>query len=157
MSHTPKSQAARRLGSISAVPAVQARVRDNVVVPRSAVVTRRATIPLQQQKKISPFHAFVKGMWLNFRDIVLAPFETTSGNRFKTYAVAIVLFGVAPIAASSLFILHVPIQDSLRLVAFLASNIVVFLSMSALTVAFRAMRRPLKNKVTSVIQRGRSS
>lgn len=157
MSHTPKSQAARRLGSISAVPAVQARVRDNVIVPHSTVVTRRAQLPLQQQKKISPFHAFVKGVLLSFRDIVLAPFENTTGNRIKTYAVAIILFGITPIAASSLFILHVPIQESLRLVAFLASNMVVFLSMSALTVAFRAMRRPFKNKVTSVIQRGRSS
>lgn len=157
MSHTPKSQAARRLGSISAVPAVQARVRDNVVVPRSTVVPRRAALSLQQQKKISPFHAFVKGILLSFRDIVLAPFETTSDNRIRTYSVAIVLFGLTPIAASSLFILHVPIQENLRLVAFLASNVVVFLGVSALTVSFRAMRRPLKNKVTSVIQRGRSS
>lgn len=157
MSQTPKCQAARRLGSISAVPAVQARVRDNVVVPRSTVVPRRATLPLQQQKKISPFHAFVKGVVLGFRDIVLAPFENTGTNQFKNYAVAIVLFAIIPIVASSIFILHAPIQESLRLVAFLAGTAVVFLGVSALTVAARSMRRPFKNKVASVIQRGRSS
>lgn len=157
MSHTSKSQAARRLGSISAVPAVQARVRDNVIVPSSSVVPRRAKLPLQQQKKISPFHAFVKGVILGFRDIVLAPFENTGTNQFKNYAVAIVLFAITPIAASSVFILHAPIQENMRLVAFLASNIVIFLGVSALTVAVRSMRRPFKNKVASVIQRGRSS
>lgn len=157
MSQTPKSQAARRLGSISAVPAVQARVRDNVVVPRSTVVPRRASLPLQQQKNISPFHAFVKGLLLGFRDIVLAPFENTGTSPLKNYVVAIVLFAITPIASSSIFILHAPLQESMRLVAFIASNVVVFLGVSALTVAVRSMRRPLKNKVASVIQRGRSS
>lgn len=157
MSHTSKSQAARRLGSISAVPAVQARVRDNVIVPSSSVVPRRAKLPLQQKKKISPFHAFVKGMILGFRDLVLAPFENTGTNQLKNYAVAIVLFAITPIAASSVFILHAPIQENMRLVAFISSNIVVFLGVSALTVAVRSMRRPFKNKVASVIQRGRLS
>lgn len=157
MSKTSKSQAARRLGSISAVPAVQARVRDNVIVPKSTVITRRSTVPLQQQKKMSPLHAFGKGILLSLKDIVLAPFETPTGNRVKAYAVSILMFAVAPIAMSSVFISHVPIQDSLRLVAFVASNIVVFLCVSALTVAVRSMRRPFKNKVASVIERGRQS
>lgn len=157
MSKTSKSQAARRLGSISAVPAVQARVRDNVVVPKSTVITRRSAVPIQQQKKISPLYAFAKGIVLSLRDIVMAPFETPTENRVKTYAFSIVMFAVAPIAISSIFIAHAPIQDNLRLVAFVASNIVVFLCVSALTVAARSMRRPFKNKVASVIERGRQS
>ena len=157
MSKTSKSQAARRLGSISAVPAVQARVRDNVVVPKSTVITRRSAVPLQQQKKISPVHAFGKGLVLSLKDIVMAPFEAPTENRFKAYVVSILLFAVAPIAVSCVFIANAPIQDSLRLVAFVASTVVAFLGVSALTVAARSMRRPFKNKVASVIERGRQS
>lgn len=157
MSKTSKSQAARRLGSISAVPAVQARVRDHVIVPNSSVVTRRSTVPLKQQKKISPLHAFTKGVALSFRDIIMAPFENTTASPFKKYIFGLFLFAGVPLAVSTLLLANAPIQENLRLLGFLLSNVAVFLCVSALTVAARALKKPLKHKVASVMQRGRQS
>jgi len=154
MPNSSQSQAARRLGKITQVPVVQARVKNHVVVPQSTVMTRRAAVPLPKPKTVSPLSAFVRGIAFLIRDLLMVPFSQTSSNRFKNLVGATLLFIATPIAAGVVFVQHAPIVEHLRVVAFGGCVLAAFMGMCVLTSVGRSLKPSLRQTFQHVVARG---